>query len=342
MKTPILAGLTLALALSLSTAHASTEGHGAGMLICPTLTPKAQLFDLWKASYIPPVEKTDRSGSASMEERVEQALVKLAQYDAPFAALVRAQYNRTREPGRVQPLKEDVLLKFPRDSLMDHTCKDAEEHGLARWYDDTDLIDLDTRLYVLLDPIDQAALWIHESVYKVLRMRENVGDSLRAQRITGLLFSSKPAASFPKKLLPSNLLSAPGYASSISASISTIISVGWEAVEGQPPACAYGRIAYMPLFYVGTDLVPTHDPVYFKAGEYPLVTFPQTYENRRIRFLLDSTFASPGCRYVVVVRDQLDRVVIRSEAQAAGCRKKKAKEPCVEALGDLQFWVTLK
>jgi hypothetical protein len=186
-----------------ATQRAGTDGHGAGGYYCKTDGGvEVKLLDLvegeldhhWKYS----------ATGGTVEDQLQRALGKID--DEAFLQSVQLSLQIVRDPSRQLPVPKGRGLPFPTDAKPhfdldeESSCKPV---GIALFHDgdiekyDDDRLEVNFRLVDRLGPLGQAALWMHEAVYRSLRIAFLEADSIHARRIVGCLFSDEPSCQVP-------------------------------------------------------------------------------------------------------------------------------------------------
>jgi hypothetical protein len=93
--------------------------------------------------------------------------------------------------GVRKPVPDGKSLPPPPDTLLEYLGKGCKLAGAFRFNDDSDFLEVDDLYFDILNEIDEAALWVHEAIYKVLRDAGQSDDSLDTRKIVGYLFSEE-------------------------------------------------------------------------------------------------------------------------------------------------------
>ncbi|MBS1986296.1 MAG: hypothetical protein JST16_19205 [Bdellovibrionales bacterium] len=175
-------------------------GHGGGAWVKRDSAGNvidAQFLDLWEGPVLEGL--TMLKSQDNQAKQIEAALVKLDRWNPAFSEQVRREYNDLSKILIYLP--PDVGLAAPTDINSDLTYRGYQLEGVAQYREasssspERQLL-INSELLNRLPPRDQAALWIHEAVYKVLRDWPNRdADSVRTRRLVARLFSTTQPAS---------------------------------------------------------------------------------------------------------------------------------------------------
>ncbi len=169
-------------------AFAGNEGgHGGGGFICPNASD-SEFLDLYEAREnglnIP-------LSSEPVESQIQKALIKLK-----LAGIDIFKTYSSVKSAKIIPLPPNKELAWPSDALNKYAKAGCSAKGIMLYHDkknkkDVDSIDQDTASLNSLPNTDQAAAWVHETVYKFLRSKFADKDSVRARTLVGHLFSNE-------------------------------------------------------------------------------------------------------------------------------------------------------
>jgi hypothetical protein len=176
-------------ALSLTT-FAGQNGNGGGGFICPD--PKqSEFLDLYEAR-----RPTDHrpalhipSSEAPVEDQIQAAFAKLKVNPLLYEAVLDT-YNSVKT-AKIKPLPEGVQLAWPSDALNVYIKAGCQAVGIMIFYDDDLAMDQDSKSLQSLPHTDQAAAWVHETIYRFLRLTRYDVNSIRTRAIVGYLFSDE-------------------------------------------------------------------------------------------------------------------------------------------------------
>ena len=175
---------------------AGNEGHGGGGFICVKNQAISELVDLWEASAIGGLEI--KRTVEPIPIQAERAINKLKLQNLNFGTLVEMEFKKL--PSIMRKLSPGVALAKPHDLYNGfEKAGPCFLAGLALYVDDENVLYYDEKAiefganedWAPLPITDQAALWVHEAVYKVLRDTQHVTDSRKARAIVGQLFGTK-------------------------------------------------------------------------------------------------------------------------------------------------------
>ena len=200
MKLIILVAL---LAISISS-HASRESHGGGAIVCQD---GVFLYDLYEAT-LPEEHSWGGLNIVRTEEteeaQINKALERLGAWTSPsLRQLVEAAYIKARKIVRRPP--PGSMIDRPRDVENEFMRIGCELKGVASYNDGKNRLSIDPDLYKRMPPTDRAALWIHESIYKIWRDHMGAEDSTFIRKMVGHLFSDLAVTKLPNDWFRSNL-----------------------------------------------------------------------------------------------------------------------------------------
>ncbi|MFS4457932.1 hypothetical protein [Bdellovibrio sp. HCB2-146] len=173
---------------SMAFAGPRVVGNGGISVVCRDSQSKqiteAYLLDLFEAESWG--EEIPRSTEIS-ELQLEKALKRLNESPG-------VQYEIRRTLKEIQDRTR--ILKNPRvglpltdDALPELTLKNCQYEQLALYDSASETLKIDGEILSALSPTDVAALWVHETLYKLDRRLYDATDSRKARALTRLLFS---------------------------------------------------------------------------------------------------------------------------------------------------------
>jgi hypothetical protein len=195
-----------------ASAVAGSGAHGGGGFVCAVREggEKAYLLDLWEAENIPLyVDAGQQEGrtlhirrsDAPVEAQIREAFDKLKRIDRTLYDQVKEAYRiiRSKPPRYVGP---DVKILPPSDARTQFGKEGCELQGIALYDDEHEVL---TRKQIPMDPTEEAALYVHEAVYKAMRRYVFSRDSIKARHLTAYLFAEEefagPSADVPADAL---------------------------------------------------------------------------------------------------------------------------------------------
>lgn len=193
--------LTL-LTLSSTVIAGDEKGNGGGAIVCHNGggISSAQLLDLREA------EKAKRNtlritrSNAPYKEQLEAALAKYASVNPSVVELMREELLLLETENRLVELEDGKRLPPPTDteiSLLDEP-RNCNLEGVARFNDDTEKLEIDPVIFNAMSETDKAALYFHEALYRVQRIRiTKLNDSKVVRKITGKVFADKSLQTTP-------------------------------------------------------------------------------------------------------------------------------------------------
>lgn len=172
-----------------------SRGNGGGGVICKgNEKTSVQLLDFWEAEGLKnlKIKKSEDSIPKQIEAAL-QVLLDKGQY--AYSGYLKGYANEFYSNVEVKGLgflPEGVSIFPPRDAMNKFIKTGCELGGIVLFDDDYKVLDVDRSLYQLLSPTDKAGLFVHEAVYRVLRERFQVTDSIVARNLTACMFSETP------------------------------------------------------------------------------------------------------------------------------------------------------
>lgn len=174
---------------------ADKGGNGGGTLICPVhggLFKKTVILDLYEAARDGLKMSPDKL-KGSFDERVnaeiERALGRLQVLNPSLAKSTKDMIPHIQQVRR--PVPPGKSLPPPTDTEVDYLDKKCVLTGAFRYNDQDDYLEIDDSHFKKLDSRNTAALWVHETTYKVLRTANLADDSVNTRKIVGYLFSGE-------------------------------------------------------------------------------------------------------------------------------------------------------
>jgi hypothetical protein len=190
--------VALQIATAVPAAYSGHEtGHGGGVVVCRDSQGKvqsAELLDFWEASALNGltiIRKND-----PVDQQIREAIERLTRWKPSLGKEVHKTYEDLQNIRRDVP--EGVAVTPPTDADLDLIKEGCALEGVAKYvkkYPDPAILYMNPRLLAELPKSDQAALWLHEAIYKVFRQKYSAKDSTQARRFASLLFSDQ---SFPE------------------------------------------------------------------------------------------------------------------------------------------------
>jgi len=186
----------------LATTHAFAGGEvsaGGGAFICPDKS-QSQFLDLFEAQ-IPGVVTTAGlsvpPSNAPVEQQVQAAFDRLG-LGSPLRTLLMSVYADVKS-AREQDMPAGDGIAWPADAHNEYQKNGCAPQGIILFHDDygnaqlsdQDWISVDRAALLSLPNQQQAATWVHETVYKFFRAAQSDKDSIRSRAIVGLLFSNE-------------------------------------------------------------------------------------------------------------------------------------------------------
>jgi hypothetical protein len=192
-------------------ASAGTEGHGGGAFICPDPS-QSEFYDLWEAEN-PQFNKADTLPALNIarsndpvETQVQNAFNRFKVSPFIYNAILSV-YADVKNAKRI-PLPAGVDLSWPVDENNQYIKSGCSAKAVILYHDDADTddtlpfdayglrhgndsMDFDSNALSSLPPTDQAAAWVHETIYRFARETLFSKDSVSAQLAVGLLFSNQ-------------------------------------------------------------------------------------------------------------------------------------------------------
>jgi|GEM_PF-7029738 len=205
MKRPLILALSLSMsATAIAQPVDGKEGNGGGGLVC---ADGVYLYDLFEGAI--PGQLTENG--LKIIERPEAVEIQIDYIFSKIGRIMSADLEihlrKTFDQvfAAQQKIPAGLSLVFPADLEAEFALPGCELRGLASYNDRRERLLIDASLYSRMTPTHQAALWIHETIYKFMRKVERTPTS----RLTGLtvayLFSDALESSYREEIFPSNL-----------------------------------------------------------------------------------------------------------------------------------------
>jgi hypothetical protein len=173
-------------------------GNGGGGLVKanqPFPPTQVELLDLWEAENEKNL-KIILDDATPVEAQVRNAISSLSNLNSALAKEVLAAYENMLKRPPVPPKQGQI--PFPPDTGRLFLEKGYYGVGVARFWDKGESVDLpdntlelDPVFYNPMVPTHKAALWFHESIYKVLRDTDSVVDSRPVRALVGRVFAGE-------------------------------------------------------------------------------------------------------------------------------------------------------
>jgi hypothetical protein len=165
--------------------------NGGGGLVCPD---GVHLFDLFEAT-IPGEHSEDGlkiiDSTDDVEAQVRVQIAKLERAVGPrFMERVLNAYKKSKQEAVDVPNGISIAPPTDVNNEFVKTGCDRQIQGVASYNDSKNRLNIDRKLYDRMSKTDQAALWVHEAIYKVLRELTPTQDSRLTRKIIGYLFSN--------------------------------------------------------------------------------------------------------------------------------------------------------
>ncbi len=167
------------------------NGNGGGAIVCRNSINEitsAEVLDLWEARALHTPLLND---ARDRNEFLQTALARIRKNNPLFGERV-AQALKEIENLRVF-IPEGTKLVPPTDAnpwLLPASC---QLEGAAQYLSrvEGDRLFVNPLIFDKMAAIDQAALWLHEAIYKVLRETDGDENSLRTRQMVSIAFSTQ-------------------------------------------------------------------------------------------------------------------------------------------------------
>ncbi len=173
---------------------ASDVGHGGGGYVCtdPDGSVHVRLVDLEEANLrqfmgYSPIPRTNEP----LENQVATAVKRLSLVDYAFAQKVEGELRFIQDHYTDVP--KGWTINKPTDVDADLAPTECPLDGVATYWDEWKVLWIKMKYFNhMFSETDKAALFMHESIYKVFRGNPwNDKDSVRTRKIVGILFSTE-------------------------------------------------------------------------------------------------------------------------------------------------------
>ncbi|MES2856180.1 MAG: hypothetical protein V4692_09965, partial [Bdellovibrionota bacterium] len=172
-----------------------------------TNTRDTQLLDLWEAEagfgpfYLHPIDVV--YSEDPVDQQIERAMKRLTGVLPKFGRAVEEALVHVRK--NVSPVPKGSYVLVSDDTRVRFLPLGCALVGYGQYSDIEDNLIIDLTVGESVTVTDEAALWVHEAVYKVLRDTKDEPDSYNTRRIVALMFSNRVLIrselenGFPKK-----------------------------------------------------------------------------------------------------------------------------------------------
>jgi hypothetical protein len=166
------------------------HGNGGGAIVCRDTQNQilsVELLDLWEARKLG--KPLILGENLPTSELLSWAARQISQNNPLLGARVRNAIYANQEI--LTPIPTGTQLVPPIDTLhwmMEVGCR-LESVAQYMSFPEGHQLFIDTSLFKKMPPLDQAALWLHEAIYKVLRENDQDQDSLRTRNFVTHAFS---------------------------------------------------------------------------------------------------------------------------------------------------------
>jgi hypothetical protein len=179
--------------------YAGDSGHGGGGFLCNNPQDN-ELLDLWEGALPIPFgyQLHIPANYDPIETQLKRAMDRLQILHPFFAKAVQAHLDiiLNNGPNKIKfQTPPGYNLLFPSDTLSAGLKEGCKPVGLADYTDKKvdlkDVLLIDQSRIDQLPLRDQAALWLHEAIYKELRDTQKDKDSVYTRHLVALLFSDE-------------------------------------------------------------------------------------------------------------------------------------------------------
>lgn len=182
--------LTLVLAVYSLNCYSAVGGEssgGGGGFYCPG-NDSAEVLDIWEGRAV--FGYTIPSSNEDIDAQINKAAINLNRLAPHISEEVRQLALTLKKQARALPA--GVKLAFPHDALPNFEKPNCQLQGLMFFDGDQDIVLYDPLLKSkLVSKTDEAALWMHEALYKVLRDQFGEETSVATRKAVACVFSSK-------------------------------------------------------------------------------------------------------------------------------------------------------
>ncbi len=163
-------------------------GNGGGIHYCPESSKKAEFYDLYEGREIYDLPIPKRIGSRDLI--LKNIINKIFKTKPVLANLISDQLVYIKKNIKFVQNKKLSPVDDADTVMVDYGCSYEQ---LANWHDLSGKIFVQKKMFDLLErPIDQAAFFLHEAVYKVSRRTENAPNSNVVRKFVAEAFSDLP------------------------------------------------------------------------------------------------------------------------------------------------------
>lgn len=191
---------------------ADMAGNGGGAVVCRSAQREilhTELLDLWEGEHVPlrvsPDVKTILTISRTEDPvatQVARAFQKLSRIDPVLHSQVQDAY-RTVFAKTVEALPEGSEFASPQDALPLVLKSGCNLEKVAHYDDSFEVLTINHR--IPLSKTDEAAMQVHEAIYKAFREYAHLTDSVKARHLTAYLFATEEFPG-PKVGVPNHAL----------------------------------------------------------------------------------------------------------------------------------------
>ena len=162
-------------------------GNSGNVVAC--LDGRIEVLDLYEARALYGLQLDKNLPSDALPIDLAQTeLGKLRSVDPVYFQLVRAELDRIQSEIRFLP-PSNCLTPLP-DGFPIVLPRSCEIRLLANYSDTLETVWIDQDLWARLGSVQQAALLLHESVYRTERVRYSAENSILSRKIVAHLFSN--------------------------------------------------------------------------------------------------------------------------------------------------------
>lgn len=131
-----------------------------------------------------------------VEVQVRNAINKMRVVNPDFAAAIWKSYLHIMQPGHNDRRSSYNILAPPSNDTGEHFYKDGCKPTGIGYYDDiNDVLEIAQSTLEKMDYTDRAAFWLHEAIYRILRLGSGENNSIETRLIVGHLLSNQPMES---------------------------------------------------------------------------------------------------------------------------------------------------
>lgn len=165
-------------------------GNGGGMHYCPAKQIQ-DFYDVYEGRTRYRLSIPSSGFTVPEETIINNAITKLEKENVTFAAAVKEQIAHLASPDNFT-LDDLVKLLLVPDANLLRVDEGCEYRQLANWDDATNWVTVKKSLYEEMDTFGQAALKLHEAIYKAARLRNKAPNSDQVRRLVAELLSNLP------------------------------------------------------------------------------------------------------------------------------------------------------